>query len=420
MEQGGTDSKELQLRVGVSEELTDDVLRVVQGSVPTAGLLPVLNLLMLERPEATMALVRRVVEASYDGEYIASLQKSRFYMQRMAVPQLVGVVPADERAAILTTSLRDSALPVVREAVRAIVADNPFSDEEVLKIARNLGQSKYSAARTLAVDVLVLGRDCAGGLLKELLGGGWRVRLRCAALMAQFSPAEQETIVAVLISDPVDEVRIQLARNLKSLDYIHLLKDSCEHVRSAYLENVIGKIQDERLFADLVTDKSWEIRRQLLGLSGEMFQNIAVPLIKTSADTINWRLNFEILSLIDGKIADEHTVRLLVDFLFKRLCDRICAVREKARDILVKIIGRYSWAEEYRPQIEGAAGSPNYLYRISAVPVAVSYDRKYKTSVSRCLETDRVENVRLCYSDYLKAEGGDAGGAASGNTGCTN
>jgi len=403
MQQSGVESRELQLRVGVSEEMTDDVLRTVEGSAPTAELLPVLNLLMLERPDATVALVRRVVEASYDGEYIASLQKSRFYMQRMVVPQLAEIIPAKERAAILRTSLRDTAIPVVKEAVHAITADSCFSNEELLKIANSLHKSKYSAIQILTADVLAL-RGCGSdSLLRELLEGGWRIRLRCAALLKRFDQTDQELITSMLINDQVDEVRIQLSKNLENLKHIHLLKDPCEHVRSAYLSNVIGKIQDEGILTGLMTDKSWEIRRQLLGLSGEMFQNIAVPLIRASTDTINWRLNFEILDLIEGKIDDESTVRLLADFLFEKLCDRVCAIREKACDIIVGIVGRYSWGEELRSQIENAVDSTNYLHRISAVPVAVCYDRRYKTDISRRLEADPVENVRLCYSDRLVA-----------------
>lgn len=400
------DVLELQLQVGVSEELTDRVLSQVGSCQPSPALLPVYNLLMLERYEATIPLIMRVVEAHYDLEYLTSLQKSRFYLQRRSVPCLAATAPCSDRKMIFKASLRDPICVVVKEAVGAIMLNSPFTKSEHLDIAKDLFNSKYMAVRVLSVDVLALAEPGSQLLAEILASSSWRMRLRAAALLRGFGGVDQQRIISALIHDHIEEIRIHLGKSLDTLDHAELLKDPSEHVRAAYLYNVVHLIDDRTVFDALARDPSWEVKKVLLNLTGEWFKQVTIPLIKVGAENTKWRVRLEILGLIDEHVENDFASRLLISFIIKRLQDKISAIRTKAKDILLKMLERYDWCAAHVREIEDVVRSENYLYRVSVVPVAISYDRKFGTQISEVLQKDRVENVRQCYYDYAHGEDG--------------
>lgn len=401
MGQGDADAAGMQLRVGVSDELTDEVLRAVQAHPPSQALLPVYNLLVLERFEATVPLIRAAMDRQPDLEYITSLQKSRFYVQRRCVPYIAAAIPPEERKTVLRTSLRDPICAVVSEAVGAILKSSPFSSDELLGIAADLYGSRYTTTRMLSVDILILIQESRPLLLDVLRENNWRMRLRCASLLGRFNPGDQERIVAELRSDHVDEVRAALARNLHTLDHIDFLGDPCDTVRANYLANVVNMIDDQAIFSRITADESWDVRKILLNLRGEWFRKITIPLIKTSTENVKWRTKIEVLDLIDNQVGDSFVSRLMASFLIRALHDRVCEVRRRAQAVLLKIIAAYDWCAEYADELRAAAGSENYLYRIATVAVAIAFDRRFGTGIADALMNDRVENVRLCYSDCI-------------------
>ncbi|KAI5168782.1 hypothetical protein PAEPH01_0415 [Pancytospora epiphaga] len=401
MELSEGSSKELQRKVGVTEELTNDVLNAIKGHKPTLGLLPVLNLLLLERYELAVPLVRAVIDEFYDLEYITSLQKSRFFLQRMSVPQLSSGIPPGDRRVVLGTSLSDGAVPVIREAVRSIVEDSPFSDFELHSIAEQLSGSTYASARTLSADILTACSKIETPLLERLLGAStWRLRLRFAILFDKFSKNDQLVIIRWLVADSMDEVRLHLSKHINTLDHSYLLKDSSEFVRTIYLSNVIDKIEDEKILISLASDSSWDVKKQVLKLGPVMFSRLATPLIGAISIRANWRVSYEILSILYERCGEEMVVKQVMEYLFSKMFDKVSVVRCKAGEVLTRVFTMYKWTDQYIEQVKNVAESSNYLHRLVGVPLAITCDKAHGTAISKVLMNDSTPNVRQCYEDF--------------------
>lgn len=397
------DILELQMQVGVSEELTSQVLSIIRKQAASPALLPVYNLMLLENYDETIPLIKATMASHLDLEYITSLQKSRFPVQRKCAPMIADAVDPVARRSILRTSLSDSSIPVIREAVSAVRSDNPFDRQELRSIHDSLAESSFMDCRVLAVDILACGLEDEVLLSSALHSSAWRIRLRCATLLDGFSAVSRQLIVDELKTDHIEEVRMQLAKNIHSLESIEYLSDPSELVRSSYLSNVIKLIQDESILAGLINDQSWEVRKILLSLRGPLFKKITIPLIQNSTENvIQWRSKIEVLDLVDEQIGDDYVARLLTAFLFKTLGDRVCAVRERSRDILIKVLAKYDWFREFSRDIEDVISGSGYLHRIAVLPVAIAFDRKYSTQLSSLLMADRVANVRHCYSQWSR------------------
>ncbi|KAI4291145.1 serine/threonine-protein phosphatase 2A regulatory subunit A [Pancytospora philotis] len=392
------DPKELQHLVGATEQLTDEVLQTIIENGPSREMLPVLNLLLLERHEAAVQLIRSVLDSLNDIEYVKSLQNSRFYLQRMSVPRLSSGLPPADRRAILLKSLGDDILAVVRAAVDSIAEDSPFDDDELLEIAGALCAKQFVSWQMLAVDILAVRAADGAYLLEKLLRtDAWRVRLRIAVLMDRFSRDDRALITERLVGDRIEFVRLQVAQRLCSLEHSCLRQDPSSQVRVAYLANVIDQITDPEELRAIACDPSWEVRRAVFGLKGNLFKQIAVPLITEENGTLSWRRSYEILELVETKIGDSDISESLADYLFSRLRDRVADVRSKAAVVLCKIIDVHTWSSRLAESIEAVVSSSNYLHRIAAVPVAISYDRAFHTRLCDALINDSVVNVRDYY-----------------------
>lgn len=389
----------------MNEDLTDKVLCRVRSLPPSPALLPVYNLLLLERYEAAIPLIKSALQQKLDMEYIGCLQRSKYYIQRMSAPCIVKSLSFPGKKDLLRTSLQDPICEVVKEAVKSIGENNPFDDEELVEIALDLFRSKYTSVKILSVDILALIRGSSFLLMDALKSSNWRLRLRVASCLQRFGPEDRKKVISELISDHVEDVRIELSKHLKTLDHMELLRDPCELVRSNYLGNIVEQIEDERVFKCLIEDKSWEVKKILLNLKGELFRKITIPLIRHSTEGISWRIKHDILVLIEQKIDNEFVSKLMMGVLIRHLQDKVCEIRAKSQQTLVKIIGRYGWVDEYYYELEAVAHCSNYLHRISAVPVAVEYDARMGTDLSRALKHDRIINVRDCYNDYVKSHG---------------
>lgn len=402
-----TEITELQSLVGASEELTEQVLNKVKELPRTPSILPIYNLLLLERYENALELIEEVMSNSLDLEYLDYLQKSKFYLQRKSVPRIIRNLSFPEKGRLLRNSLRDEICEVVKEAVLCIIYNNPLNNEELAEVAVEIYRNRFTAVKVLTVDLLILlNRNCF--LLTDFLRStNWRLRLKVASLYLKFNPEDQITIAQELRKDHVDEVRIELSKSLKSLDYLELLDDPSEFVRSHYLSNVITLLGDQFDLKKLLSDNSWEVKKVLLNLKGENFKKITIPLIRNSTENVSWRIKHEILCLVENNIDNEFTSKLLLSFLIKNLKDRVNEVRVKAQEIFCKIIKRYSWVDEFFFEIENLASNSNYLYRISAVPIIVDYDVKFQTKIGKILYNDPIRNVRERIRDYISEKGID-------------
>lgn len=396
---------ELQVLVGVSDDLTDKVLCRVRSLPPSPALLPVYSLLLLERYEAAIPLIRSALQLELDTEYIHSLQRSRYYVQRMGAPCVIGDLSFAGKKDLLRTSLQDPICEVVRETVRVIGESSPFDDDELVEIAIDLFKSKYTSVQALSVDILTLVKGGSFLLMDVLRSNSWRVRLKAASCLGRFGPEDSKRIVEELINDSVEDVRIELSKHIMTLDHMELLKDPSELVRSNYLGNVAEMIEDEKILRWVAEDGSWEVKKILLGLKGDLFKRITIPLIKHSTECVSWRIKHDILALIEQRIDNEFVSKLMMDVLLRHLRDKVCEVRTMSQQVLVKVIERYGWVDEHYYEIEAVVGSSNYLHRISVVPVAVAYDARMGTDLSKALKHDKIVNVRECYSDYVRTHG---------------
>ena len=393
---------ELQTLVGVSDSLTEQVLQKVENLPRIPSYLPIYNLLLLERYENTVLLIEEVMKVSLDLEYLNYLQRSKFYLQRKSVPFIIKNLTFADKANILRISLKDEICDVVKEAMMSIIHSNPFTEDELLDIAIELSKNKYIAIKVLAADLTVLIEKGSFLLSDMIRSTNWRLRLKIASLYPKLKPEDQIRVSLELKKDHVDEVRIELSKSLKGMEHLDLLDDPCEFVRSFYLSNIIDHIDDQFDLKKLLNDNSWEVKKVLLNLKGEAFKKITIPLIRNSTENVSWRIKHEILCLVEKNIETEFTSKLLLSFLIKNLKDKVNEIRIKAQEILCKIIKRYAWVNEFFYEIESLATNSNYLYRISAVPIVIEYDIKFKTVIGKALYDDPVVNVREKVIDYIK------------------
>lgn len=399
------DIAEMESTIGVTEELTENIMCKVQSFPPSRNLLSVYYFLLLERFDNTLPLIEKVMREKIDLEFLNSLQNSRFYLHRMAVPLIVLNQNFYEKKALLRRGLKDEICDVVKKTVFSIRENNPFDREELLEIALDLFNSKYIRVKILCVDILAFSREgsfLVGDLTKST---NWRIRLKVASRLCEFDPEEQDKIVDELIADPLAEVRTELAKHLTDLKYMDLLKDPSEFVRANYLGCILDKIDSESVLRKVLEDSSWEVRKKLLGLRGEMFRKITIPLIRNKIDNVSWRDKFEIFCLIEEKATDEFISRLLMVFLLTHIRDKVWEIRQQAQRILLKIVQLHPWIVEYFYELESATMSANYLHRISILPVIIEYDLRFKTFLGSRLKEDNVINVRECFKDYCEFKG---------------
>lgn len=396
--------EEMQSLIGVSEDLTETILHRLIATPPTRLFFPLYTLLLLERYDSALPLVENVMSLDFDLSFLNTLQSSRFYLHRMAVPAIIRNHTFPEKKIILRIGLRDEICEVVRGAVASILISCPFDAEELLEIAIELYRSRYTMVKVLCVDILTLIGESSFLLTDLIKNTNWRVRLKVASRVGSFPVLDQQQIIEELINDSVDEVRMELAKHVSTPE-IQLLEDPNEHVRGNYLEKMLDKITDETTLQRILEDESWGVRKKLLGLKGERFRRVTIPLIRNRTDGISWREKIEVLQLVEMNVEDELTAKMLMGFLLKHMRDKVSEVRHQAERILVMIVQKYEWVQEYFYELEPLVMSSNYLHRVNVVPVVVEYDLKFRSDLGRRLRDDRVLNVRERFIDYCRGRG---------------
>lgn len=418
------DVEKIQTLIGLNQDITDEIMSKISTLPPNRSFLPLYCILILENFETTIPLIQQVVEETLNTakeeegaedtliiDFINRLQQSKYYLHRMAVPFIIKNVVFSGKKNIVKNGLKDEICEVVKHTVNCIRYSHRnlrcalFDEDELVEIAIDLLKSKYMSIRILSVDIIPIINESVFLLMDLIKSPGWRIRLRIAQRLPEFTKEDQKKILKELVNDQVDEVRIELSKNLSSLEYIDLLGDPNENVRANYLLGIIDQIEDEAIFKKLMQDSSWEVKKVLLNLKGEMFKKITIPLIRSSTENVSWRIKDEILGFIEEKVDSEFVSKLLMGFLLKSIQDKVFEVRERAQRILVQIIRKYKWVDEYFYEFEGLIQSVNYLHRISMIPVAIEYDKKYQTDLGKRLKEDKVINVRDYFRDYTKNKG---------------
>ena len=393
---------ELQAQIGLSDESTLHVLDVIQQAAPAHSLLPICNLMLLEHYDKTVPLIRAIMEKQLDLQYIVSLQRSRFSLQRRCAAAVADLVPADARRGILQTSLADASLSVVADAVASIERDNPYEKKELLAISEELLNHPSSERKVLgAVLFFVFPED--GETFSQLISSQlWRVRTRCAIFLPRLPDPLRARAIEALQDDPVEEVRENLARNIATLDVPQYLTDPCSSVRMAYLQNVYNLLDESELIR-LSNDECWEVQKILLNLRGEYFKKITIPLIQDNLAKVPWRTRINLLSLLEEHAKDALVAAEILGILVHAMRDKVCAVRDKAAEAVIRLLEACPWCKEYAPLVEEIVGSENYLHRITVIPVAKAFDELFGTDFIERLKSDSVENVRWYAGHYSRA-----------------
>lgn len=391
---------EIQSQIGLSDELTDKFLVKLKSLMPCSTHLPLYELFLLERYDETLPMITYLMSYHFNYEYLINLQNSDFYLHRKAAASIAKTINFNNKKDFLMKFLSDGICDVVKEATTSIRESKLFNQEDLLNILMLLYNNKYTAVKILSIDILSMLTDTS--VLNEILiSNNYRIRLKLAMNFDLFRSEDQIKILNELKTDIVEEIRIEISKKLKSLDHLDLLKDPSEMVRSNYLSNVIDQIKDEEILKELVQDESWEVKKILLNLTGELFKNITIPLIKNFSNDVSWRIKYNILELIEKRLDNEFVCKMMSSYLFGCLKDKVSEIRNKCSNILIMYVERFSWMEEVYYELYNIVNSSNYLFRISVIPLAVHFDRRFKTALCSRFETDTVVNVRDYFNDWI-------------------
>lgn len=392
---------DLEMCIGLSEELTDDALRKIKTIEYNTALLPLYNLLLLEKYDETILLIKEAMDKELDITYVNSLQKSRFWLQRKSIPEITMNFPNKLRKELLKTCLKDDSHIVVRESINSMLLQNPFSKDETEEIVNMLFDSPISNNRIAAVEIMTLFNFESRFLEEVLKKNCWRTRLSCAKSLRKFPLEKQKLIISELKNDKVDEVRIELVKKLDSLEYIGYLNDSNVYVRSEYLSNVINQVNDDKLLKDIITNNDWEVGKVLLNMKGDFFKQITIPLIENNIKLVSWRTRLEILDLLKNQIKDEIIAKMLIDFFINCVKDKVFIIRKKVAEIFVELIDLYDWMINYEDAFIEILKSTNYLHRLTFIPVIIKFDLKFHKKLSEIIENDKVKNVKNYFKEVL-------------------
>jgi len=335
------------------------------------------------------------------AEYLELLIQSKHFIQRKSVPVIIRGTSLGEKKKLLLESLSDETVPVVKEACITIMEDRVFEDSELVGIAELLFSRPIMNFKTMSVDVLSMVRSrtvLIGDLIKSCY---WKIRYEITKRYAYFPEDQKGFIISELIDDKEECIRAELAKNIHTLEYLHLMKDPSEEVRMNYLINIVNKITDLELLRSISEDPSWNVKIILLRLKGEYFKEISIPLIKLYDDPIKWRNMLGILDNIENRIFDDSTARNLLDFVVKTLKHKVAFIRKKASHILVSLIEKYDWIGEYEGSFLEIVLSTNYLHRMAILPPAIEFDMKFHRWISDHLKNDKLQCVRNLYDEYI-------------------
>lgn len=395
-----TELFELQTQIGINEELTDKVLLKIKSLDQSSDFFTIYNLLLLERYDNTLPLITLALNRKMDINYLHTLQTSKYYILRKSACQAIRSIDFPEKKDFLRRSLNDPIVQVVKEATESILQSNIFTEEELLEVAIELFNNKYTTVKMLSIDIIHNIPSGSFFIADLIKANNWRIRIKLANCVNLFKTEEQNFIIDELKSDSTEEVRIELSKNLYTLDHLELLHDESSQVRANYLTNIIQKIQEKNILRGLINDESWEVKKILLHLENEMFKEISIPLIKKEED-VCWRTRHEIICLLETKIKDEFIMKLMTEYLLKNMTNITWQIRQKCQEILLSCIERYEWMEDWKNKIIEIVESKNYLFRISVVPIALAFDLKFNSNISLALINDPVINVRDFYNEYF-------------------
>ncbi|KAG5858545.1 hypothetical protein KMI_14g19270 [Encephalitozoon hellem] len=399
--------EKLELLVGIDQKLNGLLIENLALLPPDKSHLSICELLLLERPEKTIPIIRRIFE-SFPGEvseFIAKLLESPFYIQRQAVPSLIENIEYKEEKEALRKCLKDPIVGVARRAALSLERYNkiPFDDDELIEIVKDLHSSYSECIQCTSSYVIPLIKKRTHFVSEICSSKSWRRRYAIAKKIPKLNAGDRAIVYSCLSQDPEEEIRICLASNMEHAEgwdrLVPLfLKDSSPTVRALAIQMVGNKEEFQEMLKEIVSDGSWEVRKALLCVQRvDTYKSIVVPLINSLNSTPNWRIRKEILESI--AYASKQDEKLLKMFLGKHLLgylsDRVYEVRVEASKVVGELVKMYPWTIEWLPDIEAVTSSRSYLHRITSVSAALSFDKVHKTEFAKRLLSDPIENVRL-------------------------
>lgn len=409
--------EKLVLLVGTSSQLSDLLLEHLGSMEPAPEHLELCELLLIDDAKKAIPVARRVLAAFPDSvsAFANNLLASPFYALRQAVPRIILNLECGDSRDILKTCLGDPIVSVVRNAV-AVLAECfplPFSDDELVDIARQLSTHHSEYIQCLVPDIVVLIKQPTSFVSEICASRFWRRRYAVASKASLLNESDRAVVYSHLSQDEEEEIRACLAKNMDCMDdwtelAPQFLRDDSPAVRALAVQAVGGREGFQEMLKEIVSDASWEVRKKLLAVQkSETYRNIAIPLINSLNSASSWRTRMEVLkSIAQVSRRNEDLLReSLCRHLLNYLHDEIHEIRMETSRILEDLIPMYPWTAEWLPEIESAVSSKNYLHRITAANAALAFDRTYRTEFTKTLLGDAVDNVRLYVLSIIDMKG---------------
>ncbi|WUR04395.1 serine/threonine-protein phosphatase 2A [Vairimorpha necatrix] len=416
----------LQSLIGKELDLTKKLISyLTSNSIISPEILPLCSLLLIENRNSVCSVIHQILlkNPSLTHEYITNLQKSKFFNQRCAVPQIIVNLPGTKN--FLKKSFSDPIGLVVKEAVKSINKyDSPvFNDDELLNIANMLNNNQYEYIQCLVPDILIFIKQKNFLITQISLSKSWRKRLSLVKKIGYFSVDDKINLYNILSKDPEECIRLKLVENINdnrrnfedqessplpfeiSKKFAQIfINDKSENVRKLAVQKICHLHDD--LLDDVVNDESWLVRKELLCIHREdIYEKISLPIIRSLPKNNIWRIKIEILDTIlhivdhNDKLVQRH----LQDTLFQYLTDPVYEVRNKAGLVLKELIIKSEWSKELEEKMEDMMNN-SYLVRITSSEAYYAFDKKYKTRFIKRLLRDEVINVRSKVMNIIKKE----------------
>ncbi|ADM12249.1 putative protein phosphatase [Encephalitozoon intestinalis ATCC 50506] len=413
--------EKLELLVGVDPKLNELLVEYLAALAPDKGHLIICELLLIEEPERIVPVIRRIFESFPDevDRFIKKLLKSPFYVQRQAIPSLIVNMEYKEAKEALRRCLKDPVAAVARKAALSLEEYKtiPFDDDELVEIVNDLHGSYSEWIQCASSCVIPLIKRQTKFVSEICTSKSWRRRYAIAKEIRRLNVSDRAAVYSHLSQDPEEEIRICLAGNMEHVEgwdrLVPLfLKDSSPGVRALIIQMIGNREEFQEMLKDVITDTSWEVKKALLCVQRvDTYKSIVIPLINTLNSTPNWRTRKEILESIS--CASKQDEKLLKEFLGRHLLgylkDKVYEVRAEASKVIGELVSIYPWTVEWLPEIEAISSSKSYLYRITSVEAALSFDKAHGTGFGKKLLSDPIENVKLCTLERIDAQEMDEG-----------
>ncbi len=342
-------------------------------------------------------------------EYFKKLTDSNFINHKKAAAILVSKISLSSKfnlhiRILLKILIREDNIEVVNAAVDStIILKNIFSQAIIFDLTQYLFNHPYTRKRILCIKMMLLLKNQSSFIRKILICDVWRIKLFLVKNLSKFSSDDQKIIILALKNNYVDEIRYEVAKTQKTLDFMQFLDDSSEDIRSVYLENVIDSVKNINLLRKLSNDSSTKVKSKLMKLKGDLFLEVAFPILEECSKNFKaskWRVFYEYLEIMGENFnIEESYSNIIIPFLLNTICNKVYMIREKVVGILRNIFSKKTnLLTTYHGEVTKIIQNSSYLIRISIIPLTFILPNDFNKTL---LENDSVENVRMAYFEFV-------------------